>query len=427
MLDINFIRENIDIVKKAVSDKGVDIDIDELLEVDKKRRDLIAKVDDLRQQRNTAAKDRNIEKGKQVKEQLDGLEDELKIEEDTFQSLMLYVPNIPSDDAPVGSNSDSNVEISKWGEIPKFNFKVKDHFELGRLLDIIDTEAGVKTSGFRGYYLKNQGAILHLAVLNFAFDKIVDEGFTPLIPPTLVHEKALIGSGHIPFGKDNTYQIGNPEKLASGEEVRNPLYLAGTSEPSLLAYFMDRTLLEEELPIKVCALTHCYRSEIGDYGRDTRGLYRVHEFDKVEQVIICRNNLEESEDFFKQMQKISENILQELGLPYHVIATSTGDMGAGKYRMNDIETWMPSREGYGETHSNSNLTDWQARRLNLKYKTKSGQTHFVYTLNNTVLASPRILIALLENLQQEDGSIKIPEILQKYTGFSEILPKKHDK
>ncbi|TSC65631.1 MAG: Uncharacterized protein CEO21_367, partial [Microgenomates group bacterium Gr01-1014_80] len=203
----------------------------------------------------------------------------------------------------------------------------------------------------------------------------------------------------------------------------NPLYLVGTSEPSLLAYYMDTTLRDDELPIKVCAMTHCYRSEIGDYGKDTRGLYRVHEFDKVEQVVICRNNLEESEKMFNQMQDISEKILQELGLPYHIVASSTGDMGAGKYRMNDIETWMPSREGYGETHSNSNLTDWQARRLNLKFKTTDGQTYFCYTLNNTVVASPRILIPLLENFQAEDGSVKIPEVLQKYTNFSEIRPK----
>ena len=190
---------------------------------------------------------------------------------------------------------------------------------------------------------------------------------------------------------------------------------------------MDTTLSEEQLPIKVCAMTHCYRSEIGDYGKDTRGLYRVHEFDKVEQVVICKNNLEESEEIFIKMQKISESILQELGLPYHVVATSTGDMGAGKYRMNDIETWMPGRESFGETHSNSNLTDWQARRLNLKFKTKDGQTFYCFTLNNTVLASPRILIAILENFQLADGSIKIPEVLKEYTNFSEILPKDNGK
>ena len=206
--------------------------------------------------------------------------------------------------------------------------------------------------------------------------------------------------------------------------LKNPLFLAGTSEPALLAYYMDQTLSEDELPIKVCALTQCYRSEVGDYGKDTRGLFRVHEFTKVEQVVICRNDLKESEEWFATMQKISEEGMQELGIPYRIVATSTGEMGAGKYKMNDLETWMPSKENYSETHSNSNLTDWQARRLNLKFKTKDEKTYYCYTLNNTVIASPRILIPILENFQMEDGSVKIPEVLQKYTGFSEITPKK---
>lgn len=420
MLDINFIRENTEVVKKAVSNKGINLDIDNLLSVDKNRRDLISEVDNLRQQRNEAAKNRDIEKGRQVKQELDGLERKLIEVEKEYFKLMLFVPNIPADDAPVGPNSDSNTEVFKWGEIPNFDFEVRDHLEIGRNLEIIDLEQGVKASGYRGYYLKNEGAILHWAVLRFAMDQILKAGFKQLVPPTLVQEKVLVGSGHLPFAGDNIYQISNPGKLESGEEIKNPLYLTGTSEPSLLAYYLDKTLNEDELPIKVSALTHCYRSEVGDYGRDTRGLYRVHEFDKVEQVVICKNDLEESEQLFNEMQKISENILQQLSIPYHILATSTGDMGAGKYRMNDIEAWMPGRGKYGETHSNSNLADWQARRLNLKFKSKKGKTEFCYTLNNTVIASPRILIAILENYQQADGSIKIPEILVPYTGFSEI-------
>ena len=421
MLDINFIRENKELVKKTISDKGMIFDVDKLIAVANIRRDLLQQVEDLNRQKNEAAKnvhgtpsDRDIEKGKRVKEELDKKADSLRIVEEEFSNLMLYVPNIPSDDSPVGPNSDSNKEISKWGEIPKFNFKVKDHIEIGKTLDIIDLEAGVKVAGLRGYYLKNEGAKLHWAVLQYALEKITQAGFTQMIPPTLVHKKALIGSGHIPFAGDNTYKVADTEPS---------IFLAGTSEPSLLAYYQETTVSEDALPIKVCALTHCYRSEVGDYGKDTKGLFRVHEFDKVEQVIICKDDLQESEDYFKQMQQISESILQEFGIPYHVVATSTGDMGAGKYRMNDIESWMPGREKYRETHSNSNLTDWQARRLNLKYKTKDGNTAYCYTLNNTVIASPRILISLLENFQQQDGSVKIPEVLQKYTGFSEIKPK----
>ena len=423
MLDINFIRENSEKVKKAVQEKGLTVDVDKLLEVDKVRRELVQQVDDLRQQRNIVSKERNIEKGREIKEKLDGLEKELKPIEEKFQEMMLYVPNIPAPDAPIGPNSDSNEEISKWGEIPEFSFPVKDHIELGKILDIIDLEQGVKVSGFRGYYLKNEGAMLHWAVLRFAMDKIQKAGFKLMVPPTLVHEQALVGSGHLPHGKENIYQISNPGKLETGEEIKNPVYLTGTSEPSLLAYFMGKTIDEADLPIKVCAMTQCYRSEIGDYGRDTKGLYRVHEFTKVEQVVITKNSLEESEAIFQEMQKISEELMQELNIPYHILATSTGDMGAGKYRMNDIEGWMPGRGKYGETHSNSNLTDWQARRASIKFKTKDGKTEYAYTLNNTVAASPRILIAIIENNQQEDGSVVVPEVLRQYTGFEKISPK----
>ncbi|MDO8429354.1 MAG: serine--tRNA ligase [Candidatus Daviesbacteria bacterium] len=422
MLDIKFIRDNKDKVLKAIEQKGLDVNLDQFLELDEKRRGLLVKVEELHRQRNEAAQERDIEKGRAVKGELDSWEGELREIEGKFEQMSLYIPNIPALDSPVGPNSDSNLEIKKWGDIPEFKFEVKDHVELGKRLDIIDLEQGAHTSGFRGYYLKNQGAILHWAVLQFAFDKIKQAGFTPMVPPTLVHEKVLKGSGHFPYGKDNIYQIANPGKLESGEEVKNPLFLTGTSEPALLAYYLDKTLSEDGLPIKVCALTHCYRSEVGDYGKDTKGLYRVHEFDKVEQVVICKNNLEESEEHFNLMQSLSEEVMQDLGIPYHLIATSTGDMGAGKLRMNDIEAWMPGRGKYGETHSNSNLTDWQARRLNLKFKNKDGQTDYCYTLNNTVIASPRILIAILENFQQEDGTVVIPEVLRKYTGFDKITP-----
>lgn len=422
MLDINFIKQNPEVVKKAVQDKRLEVDIDELLKIDEQRHSLLAQVEDLRHQKNLAAKERNAEEGKKVKDRLDSLEKELKGVEERFNQLILYVPNIPSTSSPIGDES-VNKEVFNWGEIPQFDFPVRDHLELGKMLDILDFGAGTKIAGFRGYYLKNEGAILHWALLNFSFDKIKSCGFTPMVPPTLLYGKALIGSGHFPFGKDEIYQIANPGKLATGEDIKNPLYLAGTSEPSLLAYYIDKTLSEEELPVTVCAMTQCYRSEVGSYGKDVKGLFRVHEFGKVEQVVICKNNLEESEEWFKKMQTVSEEILKDLGIPYRIMQISTGDMGAGKYRMDDIEAWMPGRGKYGETHSNSNLTDWQARRLNLKFKNKEGQTPYCYTLNNTVLASPRILIAVLENCQQQNGSVKIPKVLHPYTKFSEIKPK----
>jgi seryl-tRNA synthetase len=430
MLDIKLIRENPEAVKNAAKNKGVDIDIDHLLEIDKKKQELQQKVQRLQEERNALTKEiagkptpEQIEKGKEIRGRLEKEEKDFKVLQEELDSLLLKTPNIPSPDAPVGPNADSNIEISKWGEIPQFNFEAKDHVELGTSLNIVDLEKGVKTSGFRGYYLINDGARLHWAILQFAMDKILNAGFSLVVPPTLVHEKALVGSGHFPFGAENVYQILNPGKLENGDEIKNPTYLAGTSESALLAYFMDTTITKSELPKKVCALTSCYRSEVGDYGRDTRGLYRVHEFTKVEQVIICENDLELSEKYFGEMQEISERILQELKIPYHILATSTGDMGAGKYRMNDIEAWMPGRNKYGETHSCSNLTDWQARRLNIRVKDKDGKTYFAYTLNNTVIASPRILIAILENYQQEDGSITIPEVLRKYMGKDKITKK----
>jgi seryl-tRNA synthetase len=429
MLDIKFIRENPDKVQKAAKDKGTDIDVRHLLEVDKKTQELHLRVQQLQEERNALTKEiagkptpEQIEKGRQVRERLDKEESAYKAVREELHLLLLRTPNIPAEDAPIGPNADSNKEISAWGDKPKFDFKIKDHIELGKFLDIIDLEKGVRTSGFRGYYLKGDGARLHWAVLQYAMEKIISSGFTPMVPPTLVHEKPLIGSGHFPFGADNIYQISNPGKLETGEEIKNPLFLAGTSESSLLAYFMDSTFSERDLPKKVCALTQSYRSEVGDYGRDTRGLYRIHEFAKVEQVIICKNDLGVSEDYFKEMQQISESILQDLNIPYHIVATSTGDMGAGKYRMNDIEAWMPGRDKYGETHSCSNLTDWQTRRLNIRIKDKEGKAHFAYALNNTVIASPRILIAILENYQQEDGSVKIPQVLQKYIGKDIIRP-----
>lgn len=430
MIDINLIRNNPEKIQKAAKDKNVDVNIEHILEIDKKYKELLIAVQKLREERNVLTQSmkgkptsEQIGKGKKLKEKLGKQEDALKAVGEELKTWLLKIPNIPAEDTPIGPNSKFNKEVKKWGEIPEFEFPIKTHMEIGKNLDILDFVAGAKVSGFRGYYLKNEGALLHWAVLNFALEKMVSHGFIPMVPPTLIHEFVLFGSGHFPFGKQDVYQIANPGKLESGEEIKNPIYLGGTSEPALLAYFADKTLEEKDLPIKVCALTQCYRSEVGDYGKDVKGLYRIHEFTKVEQVVICKNDLKESEKLHQEMQSISEEILQELNLPYHVIQNSTGDMGAGKYKMFDIETWMPARNNYGETHSNSNLTDWQARRLNMKFKDQKGIINYCYTLNNTVIASPRILIAILENYQQEDGSVLIPKILQKYLNFEKISPK----
>ncbi len=430
MLDINFIKENLKTLEKVTKDKGFKIDYKQLLKLDDKRRGLIQEIDELRQKRNANADllkdpkkrtDELINEGKVLKDKLIALESELNKIMAEFEEIMLKVPNIISSDTPIGKDDKDNKEVAKWGEIPKFKFKIKDHQQLGKDLDLLDIDRGVKVSGFRGYYLKNEGAQMHLALMQYAVNKMIAKGFIPFITPTLIRQEALIGSGHFPFGKEEVYQIGNPGKLDSGEEIKEPLFLAGTSEPSLLAYHTGETLKEEALPLKYCGFSTCYRSEVGSYGKDTKGIYRLHEFMKIEQVIICEADLEKGLKYLEELRGIAEEILQDLKLPYHVIAVCTGDMGAGKYKMYDIETWMPSRNAYSETHSDSFLTDWQARRLNLKYKTKSGETKYAFTLNNTVIASPRILIALWENYQNEDGSITIPEVLRPYLNNQEKI------
>lgn len=430
MLDIKFIRENSEIVKEACRKKQVKVDIDKLLEVDKRRRELLQAIEDMRAKKNRANEEINRAKTKEEKDviilkmrELDGNSDRVtlgfKEAEEEFKGMMFLVPNIPSDDSPVGDEK-ANKEVENWGALPKFDFKIKDYLQLGKDLDIIDIEAGAKTSGFRGYYLKNEAAFLHLAVIWHAVNKMREKGFEFFIPPSIVREFALVGSGHFPAGRDEVYQILNPGKIESGEAIKEPLFLAGTSEPSLLAYQADKILDEKQLPIKMCGASSCYRSEIGSYGKDAKGLYRVHEFMKVEQIVICKANLEESNKWLEEMRKISQEMLKDLKLPHRILSIATGDMGLGKHKMYDIETWMPSRDAYGETHSDSNLTDWQTRRLNIRYRDNKGEIKFAFALNNTVIASPRILIAILENYQQKDGSVKVPDVLQKYAGFKEI-------
>jgi len=419
MLDINFIRENPEKIKEACKAKQVNIDIDKLLSLDKKRRNLIKESEGLRfEQKKLGKEDR--EKAKKIKDKFKKIKEELKQVIKEYELLMALVPNLYSDDTPIGVDEKDNKEVYKWGKVPKFDFPIKSHIQLGENLNLIDFEKGTKVSGFRGYFLKNELALLQIALIMYSIQKIVDKGFEFMIPPTLLKEFALFGSGHFPTGKQEVYQVANPGKLADGSSVKEPLYLAGTSEPPLLAYFSNTTFKEKDLPIKVSAFSQCYRSEIGSYGKDTKGLYRLHEFMKVEHIVLCKNDNKESDEWLEKMKKNSEEIVQDLKLPYRVLQICTGDMGDGKRKMYDIETWMPSRNSYGETHSASNLTDWQARRLNIKYKTSKGEVKYVHALNDTVIALPRILISLLECYQQKDGSVKIPKVLQKYLGFDKI-------
>jgi seryl-tRNA synthetase len=457
MLDIKFIRDNTDKVKQAIIDKSVDLDLDRLLDLDSQRRTVLAEVENFQSTKNAFSKELPTlsEADKKAKilemQELDSrqtaLKDQLRTIESELNELMLYVPNIPSPESPVGKDESENVPWSYWSEatgkvdpkdtekvaaIPKkFEFEAKDHVALGTSLDLVDFDRGVEVSGFRGYYLKNEAVLMQNALFAHAIAKLRAKGFTLMQTPALVRGFALVGAGMFPAGKAEVYQVGNAAKMnplvsppsEGGTKGGEQTFLAGTSEPSLIGYYADQILDEAQLPIKLVGISPCYRSEVGSYGKDAKGLYRVHEFMKVEQVIICKADIYESDKWQEALREISEEILQDLKLPYRVLNICTGDMGPGKYKMYDIETWMPGRGNYGETHSDSNLTDWQARRLNIRYRASDGQIKFAYTLNNTAVASPRILIAILENYQQADGSVVVPEILQAGVGAKVIAPK----
>ncbi len=415
MLDIKFIRENTEKIKDAAGKKGIDPNlIDELVKIDEERRSLMQKSESMRAEQK---KTQDREKAMELKIQFKKLEEELIEVEKKFNFLMAQVPTIPSLDTPVGKDERGNVEIYKWGKMPKFRFTPKNHIELGKELDILDLERGVKVAGFRGYYLKNDGAMLVMALMMYVFNKMIEKGYKPMIPPTLIKKFALFGSGYfkgIEYNseKDEIYQIN------TGDEGKK--FLVGTAEPSLLAYYSDEILDEKDLPIKLCGFSQCYRSEIGSYGKDTKGIYRVHEFMKVEQVVISKSEIEASEKLQQEMVSITKEIHEELKLPYRVIQICTGDLSAGKYKQFDYEVWMPGLNRWGETGSASNFLDWQARRLNVKYKTTNGEKKYVYMLNNTAMPTPRPFIAILENYQQEDGSVLIPRVLQKYMGKKKI-------
>ena len=439
MLDIKTIRENPEAFKEAAKNKNIKLDIDRLLELDDKRKKIQGVIDELRAKRNEHAKnlsggkptEKQIEEGKNIKEQVAEEEKKLSAILPEYMELMVKVPNIPAPDVPVGKDESENVEIEKFGEPRKFDFKPKDHITLGKELDIIDFERGVKVSGYRGYYMKNEGASLQMALMMYALEKLIGKGFTPVIPPTLVREFVLFGSGYFAgqaFDEDvdEIYKIANNKEVESDGQInKDPKFLIGTAEPSLLAYYANEVLDEKQLPIKFCGFSPCYRSEIGSYGKDTKGLYRVHEFMKVEQVCITKADVEESDKLHQEMLDISKEMHKEIGLPYRVLQICTGDMSAGKYKMFDMEAWIPSRKGYGETGSASNFLDWQARRLNVRYKKEDGEKSVAFMLNNTAIPSPRFIISILENFQNEDGTVTIPEVLRKFMpGNIDIIKKK---
>ncbi len=416
MLSLDFIRANKFKVIEAAKNKNRKVDIDKILKLDNQRRELIQKIQILREERNKTTHQKPDEKtiirGKEVKKELKKFEDNLSKITIELDLLFSYVPNVPLPEVPVGKDETGNVEIKKWGKIREFDFELKSHLSLGLSLDLFDLERGSKVSGFRGYFLKNQAAQLQFAILFYVFQKLVKKGYTPIIAPSIVKEFTLFGSGQFPWGQQDTYKLNDEDA-----------YLAGTAEQPVTAYYSGEILNEKDLPKKFVAFSPCFRKEAGAYGKDTKGLYRLHEFWKVEQVIITKNNVEEAKQLHEELQKNCEEILQDFNLSYRVLLMCTGDMGEPQIKKYDTETWMPSRNAYGETMSNSIMGDFQTRRLKIKYRKKDGSTEYCFSLNNTALASPRILIAILENYQQKDGSIKVPEVLQSLVGFKEITPK----
>lgn len=415
MLDIKFIRENKDLVAAGATKKHIDFNVEELLAVDDTRRTILAEVEAMRGKQNETAaavarasdpavREQMITASKLVKEELQKKEEELGETMKKWQMLMLSVPNIPDMSVPEGAEDVDNVEIKTWGDIPQFSFTPKGQMELLEMHDMADFERGTKVVGFRGYVLKNDGARLIFALSQFVLNELTAEGFTPMIVPSLVRRESLLGTGFLPQGEPDLY------KTQDGD------FLAGTAEVATMGYHMDEVLPFEELPKKYISFSTSFRREAGSHSKDIKGLIRVHEFYKWEQVILCEASHEESVRYHEFLLEMSERLMQKLKIPYHVVLNCGGDLGLGQVKKYDIEAWVPSEGKYRETHSASYFHDFQTRRLNIRYRDKEGKMHFAHSLNNTAIATPRILVPLLENYQNADGTITVPEVLRPYMG-----------
>lgn len=451
MLDMKFIRENQDLIKEAARKKRIEFDIERLLAVDEKRRVLIQEADNLRRLHKEASegvaelqgrnREDSVTKLKEEKDKLSHKEFELRAVEQEFEELMLGVPNVPDPSVPEGESDAENQEVRRWepattpyppapfpllkGEggvrkkdsLPPYEggrvglgvFDGKDYLTIMREHDMLDLERGAKVSGFRGYFLKNDGALLSMALWRFTLDFLVSKGFQPFLAPALVRRENMIGTGWLPQAEEDIYKL------------EDDVFLSGTAEVPMMGYHRDEILKEEELPKKYVAFSPCYRREAGSYGKDEKGIFRVHEFFKVEQVVLCRADHQESVRWHEELTKNSEEIMQALEIPYRVVVNCGGDLGLGQVKKYDIEGWIPSESRYRETHSASYFHDFQTRRLNIKYRDKDGRLHFAHSLNNTAIATPRILEAFLENHQREDSAIFIPKALQNYYGPSGVL------
>ena len=420
MLDRRFIRENPDAVKAAVRAKGIDLDVDELLQADKTVRNLQHELDDAQARRKSSAKQfAKADEARRAElrtehEELEGrlrqLRDELAEASAQLQELMLRTPTIPWEGSPVGPDESANVTIRTWGQRPDFGFEPLDHVELLEKREWAEFARARKVAGERAYALRDDAVLLERALHSYAIDMLRDHAFTVISVPALVKEEPLIGTGQFPGHREETYAI-----PADG------LYLAGTAEVALVGLHSGEILDKKQLPLRYAGISPCFRREIGSAGRDVRGLLRVHQFEKVEQFVICEADAAESERWHAELLSTAERLLQGLGLHYEVVETSTGDMGIGKYRMNDINTWFPSLNRFRETHSCSSLHDWQARRAGLRYRDTDGAIRFAHTLNNTAIATPRLLAAVIENGQTATAEVRVPEVLRPYLGQRELL------
>ncbi len=438
MLDINFIRNNSDLVKTNIQNRGLSgeqYEIESFLEIDQKRSKLQIQIDDLRAERNKISDVVGrpdpivIEKGRLIKEQIKVFEDQLKEVETKWQWHMDWFPNMLDPDVPIGKDESENIEIIAWSPqegqfakdklgkkdfskewMPKLSFEGKDHVALGKELNIVDVEQSAVVSGSRFSYLKNEAALLQFGLFELLKDKLISEGFTPMIVPLMVKRRALYGSSHFPGDENQVYRV-ESKYIEENQE----LFLVGSSEPSLFSYYMDKVITEAELPQKFFAYTTCFRTEVGSWGKDVRGIKRVHQFDKLEMDLICAP--EDSTKMQEYLLSINEWLLRELQIPYHVILMCSGDAGyfatAKKY---DIEGWLPSQQEFIELGSNTNARDYQARRYNTRYIKSDGEREYVHNVNDTGCAMGRMILTIIDNYQQADGSVVVPEALQKYVG-----------
>lgn len=420
MLDIKFIRENKDVVIAGARKKLVDIDIEKLIALDDERLKQLKEVEDLRSEVNRVSNDiardqdpalkiQLIEEMRAVKEEIKAKEETLKKTTEEWQAMMLQVPNVPDMSVPEGASDQENKEIKVWGEKPNFDFEPKDHIEIMTALRMVDFERGTKVHGFRGYFLTNDGARLSFAIWNYAMEFFSARGFSPVIPPVLDRKENFMGTGFLPQSEEDLY------KTQDGE------YLAGTAEVPIMGMHAGEILDKNSLPLKYLGFSPCFRREAGSHGKDVKGLIRVHEFYKLEQVILCEANHETSVKFHEELTTNTEEFIESLGIPYHRVVNCGGDLGLGQVKKYDIELWVPKENKYREIASASYFHDFQCRRFNIRYRDEAGKMNYSHSLNQTAIATPRILVSLVENFQQVDGSVKIPEVLRKYMGGKDSI------